>query len=155
MKKSIFWWKRMGPPHIATKSPFCMVMVFGFKKLGMGQPPPPLVGTKPQLSMKIRFQGSKVDFRTLDYTLKIPTFNSSSPGQAPASTRGYSLLGFWNYYSYPTRKILLLGRVASSTYRPPFSNNSNIQKVEMWHFCNVNHPKQQKNHIHCKIDQIK
>ena len=36
------------------------------------------------------------------------------------STRGYSLLGFENHYLYPTRKILIPGRVASSTYRPPF-----------------------------------
>ena len=37
------------PHHIATKSLFCMVVVFGFKKLRLGQTPAPLVGTKSQL----------------------------------------------------------------------------------------------------------
>ena len=65
--------------------------------------------------------------------------------QGLKGTRGYSITRLYLYlYLYPTRKFLLLGRVASSTYRPPFSKNSNIQKVEMQHFCNVNHPKQQQ-----------
>ena len=62
-KHIIFSWKKItffgwlvfflvwtwDPHHIATKSLFCMVVVFGFKKLRLGQTPAPLVGTKSQL----------------------------------------------------------------------------------------------------------
>ena len=69
-KHIIFSWKKItffgwlvfflvwtwDPHHIATKSLFCMVVVFGFKKLGLGQTPAPLVGTISQLLL-IFFKG--------------------------------------------------------------------------------------------------
>ena len=88
---------------------------------------------------------------------RLLTSNISWEENSIAITRPHRVLAtrFLKFGGISYSKNLLLGRVASSTYRPPFSNNSNIQKVEMWHFCNVNHPKQQANQINCEIDQIK